>query len=168
MNKYLIGAIAVVALVAAFFGGQATAPKSLGSYVPPTQSYQGFTQSISVSSTLPVTSFCSPSNIQIIGGAAVTLTVPTATSMFAACPGLNNFGASVTGNIVNDSTNTATFAAGTGDVYKCETIGAGSSTVQGTCTATGFTLLASSTVNYQVSFDSASSTFIFMVGNNYK
>jgi len=37
MNKYLIGGVAVLALVAAFFGGQATAPKSLqplGSYVP--------------------------------------------------------------------------------------------------------------------------------------
>lgn len=170
MNKTLIGVGIVVIALGAFFGGRALAPEvKLGSYIPPVQSASGFSQSISVSSTLGATSFCEPTNIQFLGSTgATTSTLPAATSTYASCANLVNFGASVNGSIVNDSTNTANFTVGTGDVVKCETNGVGTSTVSGTCTATGFQILASSTINYFTFFDSTSSIEIFLVGNNFK
>lgn len=171
MKNYLIGAVAVVALVASFFTGQAFAPNKLGSYTPPVQSSSGFSQTISTSTTFAASSFCTPTNIQFLGSSAlVTSTLPAATSTYAACTNLANLGASVGGQFMNDSTNTVAFAVGTGDVFKCETQAVGTSTIAsgGTCTASAFTLLASSTVNYTLFFDSASSTLVFLVGNNYK
>jgi len=172
MKNYLIGAGVLVVAVALFFVGRVTAPSQpLGGYNPPAQSYAGFSQSLSTSSVLAATSFCSPTNIQYLGSSAlVTSTLPAATSTYAACANFVNFGASVQGKIVNDSTNTVAFATATGDVFKCETVAAGTSTVGtgGTCTSSAFTLLASSTIDYSIFFDSSSSTLVFLVGNNYK
>ena len=172
MKNYLISIGAVILAVGIFFAGQVLAPKPvnpLGGYNPPTQSYAGFIHSFSTSTAIATTDFCSSANVQWLGTSALaTGTLPAATTTFAACPGLNNLGASVSGNIINDSTNTVAYSPGTGDVFKCETSGAGTSTVLGTCTASTFTILASSTVNYQVFFDNSSSSLVFLVGNNYK
>lgn len=172
MNKTTLVTSAVIAVILSVGISYVIAPKSspsLGSYTPPVQSASGFSQSLSASSTLAATSFCDPTNIQFLGSNAVTTsTLPAATSTYASCPNSVNFGASVGGLIVNDSTNTANFAVGTGDVVKCETNGVGTSTVSGTCTASAFQILASTTVSYQMFFDSSSSTLVFLVGNNYK
>ena len=169
INKTSISAL-VIAVLAVVIGGVAlfhNSQQTLDGYVPNTQSPAGFIHSLSTSTNLATTDFCSSANTQWLGTtAAVTGTVPAATSTFAQCGFF--FGESIAGNIMNDSTNTVTYQGGTGDVFKCETQGAGTSTVQGTCTATGFTILASSTVNYQIFFDSSSSSLVFLVGNNYK
>ncbi len=171
MNKTALTAIrlAVVAFLFSFYTFISPAGETLKGYVPPVQSSSGFTQSLSASSTLAASSFCSPASIQYLGSSgAVTSTLAAATSTFASCGTLDNFGASVSGLLGNDSTNTVNFGPGTGDVFKCQTAGAGTSTVSGTCTSTGFSILASSTVQYTVFFDSSSSTLIFAVGNNFK
>jgi hypothetical protein len=169
MNKTSITAL-VVGVVALVLSGYAffSASPNLGSYIPPVQSAGGFVASYSTSTVYTIG--CSPTNIQWLGTSALaTATIQAATTTFAACPNLNNFGTSVGGKIVNDSTNTVAYAAGTGVVYKCETNGVGTSTIGsgGTCTASGFTLLASSTVDYSALFDGTSSTLIIDVANNY-
>lgn len=159
----------IVALVAAFAIGQVSSPVKLGSYTPAVTSASGFSQSIATSTTLAANSFCDPTNIQFLNTTALaTTTFAAATSSYAACTNLTAFGASVNGSFVNDSTNTIAFAPGTGDVFKCETGGAGTSTVAGTCTASAFSILASSTVSYSMFFDTASSSLVVLVGNNYK
>ena len=176
MKNYIYTAIgAVIVSVGLIFAGYALAPKAnptLGGYNPPVQSYAGFLHTFSTSTVLATTDFCGNANTEWLNesGSAATGTVPAATSTYAACSALNNLGASVSGNIMNESTNTVAYLGGTGVTFKCETTGVGTSTVApgGTCTATGFTLLASSTVNYQVFFDTSSSSLIFLVGNNYK
>lgn len=169
MKNYLIGAGIVAAVIASFFVGQSYAPVKLGGYTPPVQSASGFSQVIAASSTLAATSFCSPTSIQFSGNtAALTITTPAGTSTFAACANLVNNGASVSGLLVNDSTNTVTFANGTGVSFKCETVGVGSSTISGGCTNTGFNILATSTVQYTEYFDAGSSSLVFAVGNNFK
>jgi hypothetical protein len=172
MNKYIIGGAVVVALVLGFFGGRVTAPTSatFGSYNPPVQSAGGFVASYATSTayTLP----CSVSNIQWLNTTALaTGTINAATTTYAACPVLNNLGASVVySKVVNDSTNTVAYVGGTGVIFKCETTAVGTSTVGagGTCTASTFTILASSTVDLSYMFDGSSSSLVIDVGNNYK
>ena len=174
MNNKLYTVIgAVVLLAVGLVSGYSLAPKSspsLGGYNPPVQSAGGFTQVLSTSTAYTLA--CNPTNIEWLGTAALaTGTINAATSTFLACPNINNIGASVNGNkIVNDSTNTVAYQGGTGVVFKCETQGVGTSTLGpgGTCTATGFTLLASSTLDMSYLFDGASTTLVVDVGNNYK
>jgi hypothetical protein len=167
MNKYIIGGIVVVALVIGFFGGQVLAPKSsnpLRGYNPPVVSYAGFLHTFAASTTLATTDFCANANTEWLGtNGNATATLPAATSTFAACPSLDNFGSSIYGNIINDSTNTVAYSTGAGDIIKCETVAAGTSTVGtgGTCTSAGVTILASSTLNYQLFFDTSSSSLVF-------
>jgi hypothetical protein len=172
MKKYIIGALVIIALIGVFLAGRTFAPQSdqLRGYNPPVQSAQGFIHSLSTSTAIASTDFCSSANVQWLGTTAVaTATLPAATSTFVACPTLsNNLGASNQGLIVNDSTNTVDYAVGTGDTVKCETNGVGTSTVTGGCTSSAFSILASTTVAYSVYFDSSSSTFIMTIGNNYK
>lgn len=161
--------VAVIAVAIAGFAVASPVQQKLGSYTPSQQSAGGFIHSLATSTVIATTDLCSNANTQWLGTSALaTGTLPAATSTYAACGGLANLGASVSGNIINDSTNTVAYSPGTGDVFKCETIGAGTSTVQGTCTASTLTILASSTVNYQVFFDTSSSSLVFLVGNNYK
>lgn len=167
MNKYLIGGIAVVAVIAAFFVGQAYAPVKLGSYIPPVQSAGGFTASLTTSTAYTLA--CNPTNIDWVSTtAAATGTLAAATTTFAACPNLANPGTSVSGLIVNDSTNTVAYAVGAGVTVKCETSGVGTSTVSGGCTGTTFSILASTTIQYNAFFDGSSSTLVLTVGNNFK
>jgi hypothetical protein len=168
MNKSTITAlgIAVVALVVAGFSFFTGGPK-LGSYVPPVQSAGGFVASYATSTAYTLS--CTPQNVQWLGTSAVaTGTINAATSTFASCPNLDNLGTSVGGLVVNDSTNTVNYTAGTGVVFKCETSGVGTSTVVGGCSATGFSILASSTIQENAFFDSSSSSLIVVVGNNFK
>jgi hypothetical protein len=143
---------------------------ALGGYNPPVVSAGGFAASYATSTAYTLA--CSPQNVQWLGTSALaTGTINAATTTFAACPNLDVAGTSVVGSkIVNDSTNTASYAGGVGDVFKCETTAVGTSTVGagGTCSATGFTLLASSTVDISYLFDSNSSSLVIDVGNNYK
>jgi hypothetical protein len=161
MKNYFIGGLAVLAVLG-FFAGRVTAPTKLG-YNPSTQSYQGFIHSLSTSTAIATTDFCSNANVQWLGTAAVaTATLPAATTTFAACPTLNNVGASVSGLIVNDSTNTIDYAPGVGDVFKCQATSFATTTLQAGCTggtAGTLTVLASTTVQYTAYFDSSSSTF---------
>lgn len=171
MNKTSVTSlvVAVIAILVAGFSFLTPASVKLGSYTPSVQSSGGFTQSLSTSTALTLS--CTPTNIQWIGTSALaTGTIVAATTTFAACPNINNFGTSVTGKIVNDSTNTIAYVGGTGVIFKCETQAVGTSTIGagGTCTATGFTLLASSTIDYSYLFDGSSSTLIVDAGNNYK
>jgi hypothetical protein len=167
MNKYIIGCLAIVAAVGIFFAGEAFVPKvnPLGGYNPPVASAQGFVGGYAVSSTIAATVFCSPANVQVANtAAAVTITFPAGTSTFAACPSLsNNLGASVSGLIVNDGTNTATFSAGTGDVFKCSQGNtSATSSYLTTCSASSVVLTATSTISYNAYFDTSSSTFDFV------
>ena len=172
MNKSTVTAIALSVVAVAFAGYSFFFPATsvrLGSYVPPVQSAGGFTQSLSTSTAYTLA--CTPTNTQWLGTSALaTGTLAAATTTFQACPNLNNLGTSVTGKIINDSTNTVAYVLGTGDVFKCETQAVGTSTIGagGTCTASTFTLLASSTVDISYLFDSSSSSLVIDVGNNYK
>lgn len=169
MKNYLIGAGIIVVAVGLFLGGYVVAPKTspnLGSYVPPVQSAGGFTVTLSTSTAYTLA--CTPTNIDWLNTTAVaTATFSAATTTFAACPQLNNLGSSVGGLIVNDSTNTVNYASGTGVKFQCETNGVGTSTVSGLCTASAFSILASTTVQYTALFDGASTTLLINVGNNF-
>ncbi len=173
MKNYLIGgAIAlVVSVFVSYFAVTQYAPSpTLGGYNPPVTSAGGFVNSYATSTAYTLA--CASANVQWLGtGALATGTLAAATTTFAACPVLQNPGTSVFGSkVVNDSSNTVAYAGGVGDVFKCETTAVGTSTVGagGTCSATGFTLLASSTVDISYLFDSNSSSLIIDVGNNYK
>lgn len=173
MNKTYLTIGAVVLLGLGLFVGYVLPHSSspgLGGYNPPVVSAGGFVASYATSTAYTLA--CSQVNVQWLGTAALaTGTISAATTTFAACPNLAVAGTSVgPSKIVNDSTNTVSYAGGTGDVFKCETVGAGTSTVGtgGTCTATGFTILASSTVDLSYMFDSNSSSLVIDVGNNYK
>ena len=174
MNKLTYTALGLSVVALLFAGAVMFTPKtvtpSLGGYTPPVTSAGGFAASYATSTAYTLA--CTPVNIQWLGTTALaTGTISAATTTFAACPILQNPGTSIFGSkVVNDSTNTVSYSGGVGDVFKCETTAVGTSTVGagGTCTATGFTLLASSTVDISYLFDSNSSTLVIDVGNNYK
>lgn len=168
MNKYIIPAVIVLAVIGTFFIVRATEPSpSLGSYTPPGQSSSGFSQTLSTSSVLSASSFCTPNNIQFLGtNTVVTTTLAAATSSFAACNS-PAFGFSSEGLFVNDSTNTVNIVAGTGVSFQCETNDVGTSTISGVCTVSQVLLPATSTMYFSSYFDSSSSTQKIIVGNTW-
>lgn len=170
MNKFLIGAGAVVVAIALFFLGHTLAPEktpSLGSYTPSGQSSSGFSQSISTSTSLAANSLCNPTNIQFLGTTALaTATIAAATSSYSACAS-PAFGFSSEGLFVNDSTNTVNLVAGTGVAFLCETNDVGTSTISGVCTASQVSIPATSTMYFSSYFDSSSSTQKIIVGNTW-
>lgn len=169
MKNYLIGAVAVVALVVAFGVGYEVAPRPLGSYSPPAQSSSGYAQTLSTSTALAASSFCSPTNIQFLNTTALaTATIAAATSTYVSCTGLQSLGAFLPDSLLtNNSTNTVNVVGGSGVTFQCETQGAGTSTIVGGCTTSGFSILATSSVSIKLYFDTASSDLEVVVGNNY-
>lgn len=78
------------------------------------QGSAGFALTLSTSTALTAAQFCAATSIRVVGTpAAMTLTLPAATSSWLAC-GSPNAGSWSTEIIVNDSTNTVTIAGGTG------------------------------------------------------
>lgn len=173
MKNYFLGAGAVVLAVLLFFAGQLTGQKttinSLGGYNSSTQFSSGFTSSFTTSTVISAATFCGPTNTQwtAIINVSATATLPAATTTYAAC---NNpqLGAVVAGQVTNDSTNTVTYVAGTGQNFKCETQGVGTSTVVGGCTSSTFAVPSSTTVLFSSYFDTASSVQKITVGNAYQ
>ena len=176
MNKLTYTALGLSVVALLFAGAVMFTPKtvtpSLGGYNPPVTSAGGFVASYSTSTAYTLA--CAPVNVQWLGtiGFGYGNYCQPATTTFSACPVLQNPGTSVFGSkVVNDSTNTVSYSGGVGVVFKCETTAVGTSTL-GTervyTTATGFTLLASSTVDISYLFDNNSSSLVIDVGNNYK
>ena len=171
MNKASISAL-VVAVLALVIGGAAFVlphnSKIVGSYIPiGPQFSSGFTQVISTSSVLSTATFCNPSNVQYLGSAAaVTSTMPAATTTFAACGAVQNFGAQVLSTFTNDSTNTVALIPGTGVTIKCPSAGGTTSTLSaGICASNLLTIAPSTTVQYGIYFDTNSSTLKVFIDN---
>lgn len=163
---YALGAVIVsVGFSFAFLGHQVE--QKLGTYTPNLPSYlPGFTNSFSTSTALSASTFCANNqNMQFVGQSAVaTGTLAAATTSYVACNN-PNFGTAVNGQITNDGTSSVNLVAGTGDSFLCETSGVGTTTVQGTCTASTVSLNATSTLFYTSYFDSSSSTLKVVIQN---
>ena len=162
---YAVGSVVVsVGLAFVLFGH--TVEQKLGSYVPNQQNPTavGFSVAYTTSTALTGPQFCYQNQLWSGTTALATDTLPAATTTFATCGA--NLGALIPGFVTNDSTNTVNLVAGSGDVFLCETQGAGTSTVVGACTASQVSVLASSTVNLTSYFDTGSSTLKILIGNN--
>lgn len=195
MNKYLIGVGAIVLAVVLFFAGRGTVTQKLGSYSPITDG--GFitqtnpagvnvlTASTVVgnitscgttgyynatgTATLTAAQFLSVCNFLIATSSAnVTTTLPAATTTYLAAnsPAFGGYQVQI---ITNDSTNTASFVAGTGMTFKCETQAVGTDTlaVGAQCTSTNVTVSPTSTVSAIGYWDNTSSSFVVMWGNQW-
>lgn len=117
--------------------------------------------------TLTAGQFLSICNDLITGTSAnVTTTFPAATTTYATA-GSPAFGGYQLQIVTNNSTNTATFVPGTGMTFRCETNGVGTTTVIGGCASTLVTLNPTSTVLAYGYWDTASSSFVILWGNEY-
>lgn len=123
----------------------------------------GFSNIITTSTTLTPAQFCASTDLQVTGTTGtITITVPAATSTFAACNGV--VGGMGLQTIVNDSTNTVLLAGGTGVTYKYQTLGVGSTTYA-IATSTGVS--SSSVVSIDGIYDTSSSLYV-LVGPQYR
>lgn len=130
------------------------------------QGANGYGATISTSTTITAAQFCSATSLYYNNlTALVTTTLPAATSSYLAC-GNPAFGGWSTQLLINDSTNTVNFVPGTGQTFRCETNGVGTSTVSGPCTASSVSLLGSSTVTVAGYWTSSSSQYLIW-GNNF-
>jgi hypothetical protein len=95
------------------------------------QADAGFSQVVNASTTLTPGQFCGTTSVHITNTtAAITLTLPAATTTYVAC-GSPAPGAYSQELLVNDSTNTVTVAAGTGMTLMNQTQGPGTTTIAG-------------------------------------
>ena len=126
----------------------------------------GYGATITTSTALTPTQYCQ-ATVQYYNNltATVTTTLPSATSTYLAC-GNPSFGAYSPEVIINDSTNTVNFVAGTGDIFRCETNGVGTSTITGGCTSSQVSVLGSTTVQVFGYWTSSSTNYIEW-GNNF-